>query len=196
MNRNFLIGLTALILAVILLGYWWMPRQSAKPPAQPATTSSASANITTNNLPNPTPVPAPNTTTSSTRVDTPPDHQAEAQREKKVWDLLLATPIIFYGKVVDTQGNPIAGVTASISAADHVWEGSSKYEKITGNDGLFSIATHGLGLVVNVSKEGYYRMEQSGGVFGYSASAGKTNPHPSSSDPAVLSCEKRGKQSI
>jgi hypothetical protein len=120
------------------------------------------------------------------------DPAAQVQYQNQVYDSLFRTPIDFCGKVVDADGNPVAGAKVSISAADHKDGGDSAYERTTDNAGLFSISTHGMGLVINVTKEGYYKTESSGGTFGYTEVGGETNRHPDPKNPAVFVLKKSG----
>ncbi len=119
-----------------------------------------------------------------------PKEQVEA--EKKVWDLLLATPIEFYGKVIDADGNPVPEATAAISMVDTPWDGHTKVQKTSNTEGCFSVSGHGLGIVVDVTKKGYYTTTKSGGSFGYASSAGPTNTHQSAKNPAIFVLIKRG----
>lgn len=42
-------------------------------------------------------------------------HAEEAKHEKAAWDLWLATPISFYGKVLDERGKPIPAIRINAS---------------------------------------------------------------------------------
>jgi hypothetical protein len=118
--------------------------------------------------------------------------QQESVREGKVWDALFLTPIGFYGKVVDEKGTPIPGANVSLSFDDTLAETKSKQSAFTDDAGLFSASGHGLAIVVQVSKNGYYRLKKSDGVFGYSQAAGRVDAHPDSSNPAIFVLRKMG----
>lgn len=135
-------------------------------------------------------VPANQASTSTSMQVT---HDAEVKKDQTEWAALLMTPITFYGKVVDEKGHPISGAKADLSAADHPMGAGSKYERITDENGLFSITgIHGLGMVAQVSKEGYYTLPQSRGNFGYATGAGESAPHRDPNNPAIFVLRKRG----
>jgi len=191
MNKKLWIGLAALILIALLL--WWMSTPIIPPSQQAAIPPLPSTNATVNNLPNSTSLPASNAPPVSPHA-VPYDHQAEMEREKKVWNLWLATPITFYGKVVDTDGNPVADATASISMVDTAGpgEGHTKLIKKSNVQGLFSASGHGLGLTVQVSKDGYYSIDQSVGDFAYVKGAGQLAVYNDPKAPAVFMLRKMG----
>lgn len=58
--------------------------------------------------------------------------------------------------------------------------------------GLFSVSGHGLGLVVQVSKEGYYTTDKSTGNFTYVKEAGKLSVFNDPNAPAVFVLKKKG----
>jgi hypothetical protein len=184
MKKSRIIGGIALVLLLGLLLLYWFIRQDTKE-ASPSVTAS---------LPSPPPTSSPSFLAPNqlSPEEARKASEAEVQHQNHVFELLFLTPIQFYGKVVDTAGTPIGGATVSISAADHLGDGDSKYEKTTDDAGLFSILTHGMGLVVNVSKEGYYKVKESAGLFGYSAMGGATNPHPDPHNPAIFVLRKMG----
>jgi len=122
-------------------------------------------------------------------------HEATLKQQTETVKELFMTPITFYGKVVDEKGNPIEGAKAVMEPVDNSSGGSSKFEKLSDPNGLFSITgTHGLSLQVTVSKSGYYNnLPSSWGTFGYAMAMGDAKPpHPQSSDPAVFVLRKMG----
>ena len=118
---------------------------------------------------------------------------AEREREKKMWDLWLATPILFYGKVVDEKNNPISDATALIFFVDTLGTGNdhTKITKKTDSAGAFVADGHGLAVVVMVLKEGYYKQKTSDGTFGY-VQGGNFAPHTDPSNPAIFILRKMG----
>jgi len=108
--------------------------------------------------------------------------------------LWLATPIAFYGKVVDTDGNPVVDATASISMVDTAGpgEGHTKFVKKSDVQGLFSALGHGLGLVVQVNKDGYYSIDKSRGNFAYVKGAGQLAVYNDPQAPAIFVLRKIG----
>jgi len=93
---------------------------------------------------------------------------------------------------VDEKGNPIEGAKATLHPGDNMDGGNHDYNRITDKDGLFSIVTHGMGLAVDVAKEGYYALPESGGNFGYVAGSHSLAPHPHSDNPAIFILRKMG----
>ena len=190
MNKNQLVGVIAFI---VLLGFvlgFWFTRQGAKESLSSATSIFPHPPIPSNpSATSPPSSPAPN---QLSPAQAQKNSEAQVQYQNHVFEMLFLTPIVFYGKVVETDGTPIAGATVSISAADSMQDNHSKYERITDSAGLFSISTHGMGLVINVSKDGYYKTSQSGGSFGYSKMGGPTNEHPDPKNPAIFVLKKMG----
>lgn len=110
--------------------------------------------------------------------------------DKPRWDFWLATPISFFGRVIDEQGRPVPRANVEISFTDHVWEGNTNLTQIADDDGSFHVSGHGLGIGVGVSKSGYQRTEHSDRVFAYSKATGETNVHTQAADPAIFILRK------
>ena len=121
-------------------------------------------------------------------------HDSEVKHKQGFVSLWIMTPITFYGKVVDQNGNPVAGANVLMTALDHPLSQGSTYAKQSDSNGLFTIwGIHGAALQVNVSKEGYYTVPESWGDFAYAARVGTQKPaHPDRSDPAVFVLRKMG----
>jgi hypothetical protein len=116
----------------------------------------------------------------------------ERQREKGMWQSWVATPILFYGKVVDDKGNPISDADVLISFGDALGAGEdTKIEKKTDSSGLFVADGHGIAVVLTVAKKGYYTQDASGGTFGY-IKGGNFAPHADPSNPAIFILRKMG----
>lgn len=189
MNNKWLsAGIVFIAVLGIMLGFWFT-RQSAKETAPFASTS-----IHPPSASNPSPTSQP-PSSAPKQLSSP---QAQKTSETQVWHeiqffkALFLTPIVFYGKVVDTDGTPIDGASVSISSADSMEDNHSEYERTTDASGLFSISTHGMGLVINISKDGYYKTKQSSGSFGYTKEGGSPNPHPDPKNPAIFVLKKMG----
>lgn len=147
--------------------------------------------------------PASEAVASAVNPDSPPADATSVQkfgapatvateREKTIWQAGLATPIRFYGRVVDEDGVPIENATAEISIHDRGFSGNSKTKATTDSDGRFDVSGRGLGLGVMVSKPGYYSFEKSRGTFGYAEGAGTGAPHKLQNDPATFVLRKKG----
>jgi hypothetical protein len=106
----------------------------------------------------------------------------------------FATPITFYGKVVDQHGTPVAGADVILSPNDNPLGGKiSEYRKTTDTSGLFSITgLHGLTLAVEIKKVGYYQIPPQGknqgsrGVFEYGLPSSRAPHRPVESAPVVF----------
>jgi hypothetical protein len=87
----------------------------------------------------------------------------------------------------------ISDAKIELSPADQ-WDAGSKYQQISDANGLFSITgIHGLGLAVEVSKGGYYRLHQSRGTFEYAIKTGnEMAPHRDPNEPAIFILRKMG----
>ena len=111
-----------------------------------------------------------------------------------VWGSFI--PILFFGKVVDTDGNPVryAQVNASFCAFPF---GTNIPDNTTSDSqGNFWVLGHGMAVVITTSKEGYYSLEQkSDGTFAYYApasSTGKSQWHATLSNAAIFTLRKMG----
>lgn len=132
-----------------------------------------------------------NSTTIISRDQIKEAIEKERVYEAKIWNFGFATPIRFYGKVVDETGESVAGAKARISMHNSGIN-NTKVEKVTDATGLFFVSGHGLGLGVMVSKPGYYHLPESDGSFGYAQGAGTGAPHPNSNNPAIFVLRKMG----
>jgi hypothetical protein len=110
-------------------------------------------------------------------------------------DLMFFTPISFYGKVSDQNGVPVAGADVEASFADItdlMGTGRNMRDHIkTDASGGFHTWGLGLGVVIEVSKEGYYHTNHSDGNFGYSAGT-HTDRHSDSKYAAHFVLQKMG----
>ena len=123
--------------------------------------------------------------------------------EKAMWDwwnymektdkkFQWKTPIEFYGKVVDQDGNPIQGATIECNwAAMH--DQPNKRTLSSGPDGQFTLTgVQGKVLSVNVFKSGYHFGKESQGAFEYAAFF---EPHfhvPDPNNPIIFRLRKEG----
>ena len=104
------------------------------------------------------------------------------------------TPIEFYGKVLDEDGNPVAGATADISWTDMSPNGSSNTQVTSDGAGLFSITrVSGKHMTVQVTKHGYYRETSKGrSSYEYAGFWEPTYHEPNSSSPIIFYLRKKG----
>jgi hypothetical protein len=66
------------------------------------------------------------------------------------------TPIVFCGKVVDEKGNPVPSADVVASFANTPGEGHAENKLVSDSQGQFWTWGFGLGIVIDVSKTGYY----------------------------------------
>jgi hypothetical protein len=111
----------------------------------------------------------------------------QEEQQKKV-DQMVNTPFDFYGKVIDRDGKPVAGVTAHISVMGEVGktEGQTNHDVVSGANGLFSLKNiRAFGVIVSVEKSGYQAVSSerpwphSGRVF------------PTVDEPAIYRLQKK-----
>jgi hypothetical protein len=142
--------------------------------------------------------PAPASSSASPSVAVSPKITALDQ-QKKFIDA-FATPIEFYGRVVDQHGDVVPGADVKIAANDKAFGGRpSQYSKTTDETGSFYITgIKGLTLAVEVSKSGYDvippadNQVTSSGLFEYGLSSVHARPQSSSDKPIVFTLRKPG----
>jgi len=105
----------------------------------------------------------------------------------------FSTPIIFYGRIIDQHGEPVANATVDLTTITS-WQGAiSARTEITDKDGLISVkGMKGINLMVTASKDGYFTDPNVSSVtFGYGISADSHRlAPPSKESPAVLILHK------
>ena len=187
--RRFLI-FTALLIAAALLWFFWPMPKSAQPvglPSQKPAEQTHSVDV----LPAPKDVHGrllpvdPNATRESRETD--------PRSLRKVTDAYLA-PILFYGKVVDERGQPIADASVRFEAVDKPFSDASAYTQTSDAAGTFSLeGAHGSSVSLWVSKAGYYSTAESKGRFVYGGIRGGDDPeNPTTNKPAVFVLTKMG----
>jgi len=101
-------------------------------------------------------------------------------------------PINFYGKVIDENGEPVAGATVHFRWNDLSPEGTSDGRATSDRIGLFSLVDRrGKGLTVTVSKEGYYTPLGARRSFEYANPADGLFV-PDRSNPVVFHLRRKG----
>jgi hypothetical protein len=120
------------------------------------------------------------------------------ERRKAVADRvrgILATPITFYGKVIDQTGDPVPDATVNYNALDKFNAPGSQYQGKSDADGNFSISgIVGAALSVGVRKEGYYMIDgKSANTFAYGVGPDSARREPPTKDnPAIFVLQKMG----
>lgn len=178
----FAIGGTA-ILAVLL--WWWL--QPVQKPEPLPTTSKPAASAQTADKPN-----------------TPVVPQVQAEKNKAVIKQIenaFAAPIAFYGRVIDQNGNPVAGASVGYSPIDNFTSSTTHYTGVSDAGGYFSIENiKGIALSVGVGKQGYYpvgdkydKSPSSSATFAYGMGPDSYRQSPPTKDnPAIFVLQKMG----
>lgn len=180
MRRNqIFIGLC--FLAVVVALAWWLLRSPT--PASPATDQPPALN-------------ASSSSPTASQQGSPPATIEERRREvvEKI-EGIFATPITFYGKVVDQDGKPVPNARVGYSLVDKFNASGSTGHVFADGTGYFTIAdVSGAAIGVNVSKEGYYQIHNvSNQSFAYGVGPDNyTKTPPTKRDPAVFVLQKMG----
>jgi hypothetical protein len=110
----------------------------------------------------------------------------------------IETPIAFWGKVVDEEGNPVPSATVAYSVGDQPFpaqfpgDNDTKYADTSDSSGLFSLeGVKGATLFVRVSKKGFQaRSEEARRLFVYGYPSEQVLP--AANNPAVFVLRKTG----
>lgn len=104
------------------------------------------------------------------------------------------TPVNLYGKVVDQNGVPVEGATASVSVLDKPLATGSEHTVTSDAEGMFSLTgEHGAAASVKVSKSGYYATENARRMIRFGMFRSDQDPEiPTASNPAIFVLRKRG----
>ena len=105
--------------------------------------SLASSTISTQSIA-PKSLPLNQITNSKTRI-TLPLGTIEREKEKRKQTIesikqIFQTPITFYGKVIDQNGDPVPQAKVTYGALDKFWESGTDYQGSSDSNGLFSIS--------------------------------------------------------
>ncbi|MEO6786492.1 MAG: carboxypeptidase-like regulatory domain-containing protein [Chthoniobacteraceae bacterium] len=106
------------------------------------------------------------------------------------------TPISFYGKVVDENGNVVPGTEAKLMWNDLSWKGTSERKILSDKNGLFSVTgLRGKCMVVQVSKPGYYNQRSKNRAgFEYAGFWEPTFHRPDLNNPVTFYLRKKGER--
>ena len=127
----------------------------------------------------------------------PSAQRDEVHRRETVAKIMtvLATPIEFYGKVVDQNGDPVSEANVDYGTIDRFDANGSNYRGRSDENGNFSVSDiKGAVLTVGVQKEGYYNIHgKSDAAFAYGVGPDATRKKPPTKDnPAVFVLQKKG----
>ena len=119
----------------------------------------------------------------------------EQQRNPQILAYIKAfrTPISFYGKVVDIEGNPVSDAEILFSAVNRPLSPnnlSTQYTGLSDHNGMFSITDiRGTRLTVRVSKAGYHTLPNEMSSLRY-ATPSSNSVFPTKDNPVVFILEK------
>lgn len=153
-----IISVTTLLVIVLVILVWLFRKPVAIQPP------SGQEQVVQTNIPSLTKdVPDQPASSKPTPSDIVLEGQAHMERIKRESEIEIAkwkSPIIYYGKVVDENGNPIQGAIAAYNAS--ALDGTYKQTQITGSvtsdeRGIFKIdGINGYSLMLEVSHPNYY----------------------------------------
>ena len=185
-NRSWIIGAAILVVVVVA---WGLLSQQPAPSPQPSTPP---ANATNN-------APAPSSPTASTPATPPPviphkpdlpPGQNKEDSMSKVLSTLNDQPIVFYGKLIDQNNDPVEGATVTGSvliSTKFMDQRKEDHTTTTGSNGLFQFeGLHGMSMGIWFKKEGY-EFTSNNTSFTYSAMyQDKERHHPDANAPVIF----------
>jgi hypothetical protein len=137
----------------------------------------------------------PSVSTSPQTMATPPVQSIERKAVVQEIESALATPITFYGKVIDQNGAPVPDATVNYGALDKFDAPGSQYQGKSDANGKFSISDiAGAALSVGVRKEGHYMIDgKSANSFAYGVGPDSARREPPTKEnPAIFVLQRMG----
>jgi hypothetical protein len=156
-NRIWIITFLLAVIVGVVWYFWPKPNPvfaHVPPPIEKTPTPSVDQKVKT--LPDGRPAPVdPDAVKRGVKENFGPDPNAIM-----AFANALMKPFSFWGKVVDQQGSPVPNASVGWGANNNPDPNKSGTRGQTTSDagGMFSINSHGIGVYVEVSKEGYYRV--------------------------------------
>ena len=193
-RQNIIISLATFLVVVAVI--WMLTQRKPSTPTEP--TSEATSK------PQATPVSTPSATSfAGSLPDTMPKGPYQGMNDSR-WPIYWKkreqdqtfewkTPIQFYGKVLDQDGNPVGGATADVIWTDMSANGNSHMNVASNGDGLFSITgIRGKHMTVQVTKEGYQRqLTGTQSAFEYAGFWEPTYHEPDPNHPVIFRLRKK-----
>jgi len=148
--------------------------------------------------------PSP-TPQAAAAIGAPPLTQDQVEKNKAVIKQVenaFATPIAFYGRVIDQNGAPVGAASVGYAPIDNFLASTTRYTGVSDANGYFSIeGVKGVALSVGVGKQGYYAVDDkydkspsSAATFAYGMGPDSYRQSPPTKDkPAIFVLHKMGK---
>jgi hypothetical protein len=183
--------LAAIIAAVLILCIcWWLFAPSSEPLPTGSNAKSKSGKEAPEVVTN-----APNAGAASSASGPPGTRQSFAEKMLNAF----ATPITFYGRVLDQNGAPVAGATVRGSAGVSMGGNTTKTTTTSDQSGNFTLSSKGMSFFVTVNKPGFYHIfpkQMPGFVsengFDYGEDLGEGIHKPDPSNPVIFHLFKPG----
>ena len=204
MNKRFIL---LLVLLVGLGSAWCLWRwhasrpQSLKTSSIPSESSARTGTASRSDKPSPTEIVTSPRTGSLPPVGVkPPDSEADKRYLDRIAPI-FQRPLVFHGLVLDERNTPVPAAKARFSLTNNPDPNGmgTRGEILSDPAGRFVIGGRGMGIFVEVSKEGYYRVPElagkrgSSGAFRNRDNLGDTDvPMPTEGSPAIFVLQKMG----
>lgn len=184
-----------LVVLILVFGVVWLLNQKHEAPLVKSPSQTLPAPASTPAFTPPPPIISKEARQQPGGPYAPADPRWADRRSRREADPLYEwkTPIAFYGKVLDQDGNPVAGATADVIWTDISANGSSQMEVISDGAGLFSITDiRGKHMTVQVTKEGYQRqLTGAQSAFEYAGFWELTYHEPDAKNPVIFRLRKK-----
>lgn len=185
-RKRFVIG--AIIAIALAIGLWvglrWIaPISTPRHDKRVVTAPSPSAPQTR---------PAVSPASTAGVISTP---STQEEREGTI-NRLEATPIVFFGKVVDQYQLPVAGAQVTYTVHHLSFAGNSPIEgPVTDKNGGFEIRTRGPSITVSVSHPEFYKGDAAERQvdYGRATTAPPYSPQPTPENPTLFVLVRKGK---
>lgn len=183
-KRKLIVSCAVVLVAVaIILSVKHQPVIGASPAASDRPTSASPSPSQTYPVISPVVGAIPDSTPST-----------EASRQDAIAQL-EATPILFFGKVIDQYDLPVAGARVTYTVHHLRFSGNSPIEgPVTDRDGGFEVQTQGPSLTVSVSHPQYYGGEGAERQVDYRhpSAAHPYSPKPTKENPTLFRLVRKG----
>lgn len=119
--------------------------------------------------------------------------QRDEERRKLDPNLWWKTPVSFYGRAVDQNGDPVPQADVKLEVNDTSARGTTEYHVKSDANGFFSLTgVKGANLDVIFAKDGYYQSRAENHFFSYAGAEQIHKPDPK--NPALFHLHKGGEK--